>query len=306
MNADLRTLLDNDNSLAGDFIVINANDGRGGAAATQTIDVSVGVAEGTASINLINGDDIINNSYTYYPALGPYQVVGTPVVVPGGNVAIVNLSGDVTGFSSGDTFKVTVTDGYFAETYTATVGQSGTGWTATLPASDVGQLPNGPATLTANDDSGDLLATQDFEVEASAAPSNNGNLTISAGTTLEILGAYEGIATFASTTGGQLKLDASAQFTGKIAGFGGQDTLDLADIAFPNSTTLGFSENQAGTSGVLTLSGGGNTAQLALLVLYGGEALPPPAMVNGGTLITDPPLPPNQNLLESAQSAHSH
>ena len=49
-------------------------------------------------------------------------------MVPGGNVATVNLSGEVTGSSSGDTFKFTVTDGYFAETYTAKIGQSGTGW----------------------------------------------------------------------------------------------------------------------------------------------------------------------------------
>ena len=97
-------------------------------------------------------------------------------MVPGGNVAIVNLSGEVTGFSSGDTFKVTVTDGYFAQTCTATVGRSGTGWTSTLPTSDVGQLPNGAANLTAHDDSGDQLATQDFTVEGSAAPTSNGNL----------------------------------------------------------------------------------------------------------------------------------
>jgi hypothetical protein len=42
-----------------------------------------------------------------------------------------------------------VTDGSFANRYLATVNAAGTGWTATVPATDVARLPNGTATFAA-------------------------------------------------------------------------------------------------------------------------------------------------------------
>jgi hypothetical protein len=232
-------------------------------------------------------------SYTYYPALGPYQVVGTSVTVAGGAATALSLGGDVTGFSPGDTFPVTVTDSYFSETYEATVGE-GDDWAVTLPVSDVAQLPNGAATVTAHDDSGTLLATLNFTVEGSAAPSNNGNLTISENAEVEIFGAYAATATFASTVGGELKLDASARFRGIVVGFGGQDAIDLADIGFSGTTTLGYSPNNASTGGTLTVSDGTHTANIVLIGSYMASSFAKSSDGHTGTLITDPP-PPTQN-----------
>ncbi len=295
VNADLSTLADTDSSLADDSVAINANDGRGGVAGTKTIDVSVGAEEASATIGLVNGNDTINSSYSYYPALGPYQIVPTVVTIPGGSVTSVSLSGDVSGFSAGDTFPVTVTDRYFAETYTATVGSSGNSWAATMPASDVAQLPDGTATFTAHDDNGTLLATQNVLVEGSAAAAANGNLNISAGAELELFGAYSATATFASTVAGSLKLDSSTQFHGTIAGFGGQDQIDLSDIVFASSPTLGFTENNAGTAGTLTVSDGTHTANLTLLGNYMAASFAKASDGHGGTLVLDPPLSSAQN-----------
>ena len=58
------------------------------------------------------------------------------------------LSGTVSGLAAGATFAVTVIDGAFNQTYTATVDSAGTGWTATLPEADATTLADGTATVT--------------------------------------------------------------------------------------------------------------------------------------------------------------
>jgi len=60
----------------------------------------------------------------------------------------VLLSGSVSGIAPGSTFTVTVTDGGFSKSYIATVNSVGNGWTASIPASDIGNLPDGTATFT--------------------------------------------------------------------------------------------------------------------------------------------------------------
>ncbi len=60
----------------------------------------------------------------------------------------VALGGTVTGLAQGATFNVSLTDGTFSKSYTATVGSGGS-WTATIPSSDAVTLTNGPATVSA-------------------------------------------------------------------------------------------------------------------------------------------------------------
>src|SRR4029077_5421280 len=79
--------------------------------------------------------------------------------------------------------------------------------------------------------------------------------TIANGSTLELAGAATGKATFAGPAG-SLQLHSSQAFSGKIAGFGGQDVIDLGDIAFGANTTLGYRENASDTGGTLTVSDG--------------------------------------------------
>jgi hypothetical protein len=57
-------------------------------------------------------------------------------------------------------------------------------------------------------------------------------ITIDAGTTVELSSAFDGLVTFAASTG-TLKLDNSSSFSGTVAGMSGQDTIDFVDIISP-------------------------------------------------------------------------
>jgi Bacterial Ig-like domain len=81
----------------------------------------------------------------------------------------VTLSGSVTGLAAGTTFNITVADGTFTHSYTATVNAQGTGWTATIPPTDATTLKDGTLTVTAQvtDQFGNQSeqATQAFAVD---------------------------------------------------------------------------------------------------------------------------------------------
>jgi choice-of-anchor A domain-containing protein len=118
---------------------------------------------------------------------------------------------------------------------------------------------------------------------------SGGNLTVSGAPGLDLIGASSATVTFSSGVAGTLELDNSALFTGHIAGFGGQDGIDLADIGFGTQTTLAYLQNQTNTSGVLTVSDGAHTANLALLGQYMASSFAVASDGHGGTLISDPP-----------------
>ena len=122
---------------------------------------------------------------------------------------------------------------------------------------------------------------------ATAGPSN-GEFTISAKTELELFGASSANVSFAPAADGTLKLDASCKFTGNISGFGGQDSIDLSDIAFGARTTLGYTQNQNNTEGTLVVGDGVHTADLALFGSYIAGAFATSPDGHGGTLVSDP------------------
>jgi hypothetical protein len=109
---------------------------------------------------------------------------------------------------------------------------------------------------------------------------------INAGATLELASTYPGKVTFASTTG-TLKLDNSASFAGTVAGMAGSDRLDLADINFATIGTPSFSGTSTG--GVLTVTDGSHTANIALLGNYMAATFAVSSDGHGGTFVVDPP-----------------
>jgi hypothetical protein len=121
---------------------------------------------------------------------------------------------------------------------------------------------------------------QSFTANVSPTP------IINAGATLELASPYSGPVTFASTTG-TLKLDNSASFAGTVAGMGGQDTLDLADINFATIQNPSFSGTSTG--GVLTVTDGSHTANIALLGNYIASTFTVSSDGHGGTFVVDPP-----------------
>jgi hypothetical protein len=104
--------------------------------------------------------------------------------------------------------------------------------------------------------------------------------------------------TFAARGDGMLKLDASASFKPgfvSITGFGGNDKIDLADIAFGPHTTLAvaaFHSNPATlpaspAGDILAVSDGTHTARLLLIGQHTAASFAMASDGHGGTLITD-------------------
>jgi hypothetical protein len=117
----------------------------------------------------------------------------------------------------------------------------------------------------------------------------SGNFTITDNVELEVVGASTVNISFALGSTGELKLDASSQFTGQVTGFTDQNLLDLADIALGSNTTLGYVTNSNNTGGTLTVSDGTHTANIALLGQYMASSFAMSADGFGGTLINDTP-----------------
>ena len=129
-----------------------------------------------------------------------------------------------------------------------------------------------------------------------------GETTIAAGTTTEIPSAYSGTITFAGSTG-TLQLDSSSSFNGTVAGLAGQDTLDLRDINSAMVQTPIYSGNSSG--GVLTVTDGTHTAQIALLGNYLASTFVASADGHGGTAIVDPVLTAANQQMVLTQPQHT-
>jgi hypothetical protein len=121
----------------------------------------------------------------------------------------------------------------------------------------------------------------------------HGTATIGANSTMEFGAASSANVAF-SALSGVLQLDQSQSFTGSIAGFGGQDQIDLSDIAFGANTTLGYAADSGNSGGTLTVSDGTHVVNIALLGQYMTSSFATASDGHGGTLISDPP--PSQQL----------
>jgi Bacterial Ig-like domain len=128
------------------------------------------------------------------------------------------------------------------------------------------------------------------------------SLTIPKGSELELFGASKANVTFSSGTG-ELKLDDSLAFTGRISGLTAADAVDLSDISYGVNTKASFSGTTRG--GTLTVTDGSHTSKIALLGNYLSSGWTLSSDGNGGTVVVDPPLPPatpsasgNQNAAE--------
>jgi len=113
--------------------------------------------------------------------------------------------------------------------------------------------------------------------------------TISSATTEIQSGGLTGANPITYAGGAALVLDASANFSGTIAGFTGGDFLDLKDIAFGSITSMNFVEAGNNLSGTLTVTDGSHTANLTLLGNYSLSQFTSASDGHGGTVITDPP-----------------
>jgi hypothetical protein len=137
-----------------------------------------------------------------------------------------------------------------------------------------------------NDGSGHLEITDPPVVEQK---SGNAPATIAADTVLEVKVPDSGELTFAGPTG-TLWLDMAWTFTGKVADFGTQESIDLPGIGFGAHLTLGYSKNSNETSGILAVKDGTQIANGN----YMATSFVTAADGHGGTLITEAAQAANQ------------
>ena len=86
-----------------------------------------------------------------------------------------------------------------------------------------------------------------------------------------------------------LTMHDSLDFSGTISGFDANDHLDLKDMTFANGVSLAYTANQAGTGGVLQISDGAHTANIALLGQYDAASFTSAGDAGAGTLISYEP-----------------
>jgi autotransporter passenger strand-loop-strand repeat protein len=117
--------------------------------------------------------------------------------------------------------------------------------------------------------------------------SGAGNDTIANGGYLELGSGVQGAVSFTGSAG-TLVLDASVTFSGTIAGLSASvpnDTIDLRDISI-SGVTSSYIGNAS--SGVLTVSGGGNSASLNLIGNFTSSSFHLSNDGSGHVLVSDP------------------
>jgi hypothetical protein len=238
------------------------------------------------------------------PVVTIAQVDGNDVINHAEAAAGVGLSGSVTGLAQGATFQVSVVDGGFSKSYTATVGSGGT-WTATIPSADAVTLPNGSATLTAKatDAYGNTSApaTQTVTV-AETLPTLTiakieGNDVITnaeANAGVPITGTVTGLTQGATFQVSVVDGTFAKSYTATVGSGGAWSAMiPAADaVSLPNGTatfsaqaTDAYGNTSTTASQTVTvendvLSGGGATAQ------YAPQS--PPVIIDAGLTISDP------------------
>jgi hypothetical protein len=90
---------------------------------------------------------------------------------------------------------------------------------------------------------------------------------------------------FDAGTNGTLVLDAPAQFTGTIAGFGPGAAIDLKDLGFGAGATLTYTAQSGSTAGILAVTNGSATESLSFVGAYSQSDFQVSADTSGGVLI---------------------
>ena len=258
---------------------------------TDTLNVA---SDFTATINW--GDGSRPTTGVIGDVAGAITVTGTHIyAATGQDTVMVTLSDDAPGTATA------------TATSTANVGPAATDSGLNLNSSYTGSgKPVNSLTVTATDTTpGGITTTtapQNIKVTdpppVSLAP-QVATATISDGASLELpLGSSSNVR-FADKTG-TLQLDDSQHFGGQISGFGGQDVIDLTDMAFSANMTLGYVANVDKSGGSLNINDGAHFAQLAVLGNYMATSFVTSSNGHGGALIE-----PSQTFSDS-QSTLTH
>jgi hypothetical protein len=135
---------------------------------------------------------------------------------------------------------------------------------------------------------------------------NGGNVTVEGNVTGDGSAQIDGNGTFvfdglfantvaiSATASGTLMLSHSANFSGAVTGFDGNDHIFLADIS-ADTATLKYTENADGNGGVLTIADATHAANITLQGQYDALEFEFAAHTTGGTTVTV--VPHNDHLV---------
>jgi hypothetical protein len=132
--------------------------------------------------------------------------------------------------------------------------------------------------------SGLIMAEGGSHVFIGGDVSGAGHVEITGAASVELVGGDTNNVVIDANASAALVLDDATQFTGAISGLNSDDSVDLRDVAFGANTTTSYADNGHG-GGVLTVSDGVNTVQLALVGDYQSQNFSLASDGQGGTLL---------------------
>jgi hypothetical protein len=145
-----------------------------------------------------------------------------------------------------------------------------------------------------------LLWANGGDITNEGAVTGNGSADIESQASLEFGAASSANTIFGQGASGKLILDHAENFTGAVSGFRAGDLIDLANITFSTTETINYAANQNGIGGILTISDGTTTANIALVGQYNAAEFQVANDGHGGTLVFDlPGGVPAQNAIAS-------
>ena len=203
------------------------------------------------------------------------------------------FSNTIAGLNASDTLDLL---GFNAATTTGVSGSYNSGSNkTTLTVKDSSDNKTDTFTLIGNYSTSSWTVSNDGHDGVDVVdPAPMNPISIADGATAEIsASAAADPVTFAGNTG-TLLLDQSQTFSGSISGFGGDDQIDLGDIGFGSTTTLGYAADSSCAGGVLSLSDGVHSAAIELLGQYSAASFSMASDGQAGTMITASILAQNQ------------
>ncbi len=186
------------------------------------------------------------------------------------------LGGGTLTLVNGGTILANGTHALVIDTGSNTIANSGM-----LEATGSGGL----SVLSSLDNSGHLWANGGALSFASGV-SGTGDATVSGAGSIEFDGASSMNVLFDASAAGTLTLTAPGLYSGTVSGFDGNDQIDFSHLMFDQSSTVGYVEDTDGLGGVLTVAGGGETAQLHLAGDYSAVDFALGTDGHGGILVT--------------------
>ena len=138
-------------------------------------------------------------------------------------------------------------------------------------------------------DNSGLIWANGSNITLNGAVSGSGTVLVDGAATVTFGAATAVNTTLTADAAATLVMNDSIDFSGKISGFDANDHLDLTDMMFASGISLAYIANQDDAGGVLQVSDGAHTANIALLGQYDAAGFASAADVGAGTLMSYDP-----------------